>query len=349
MPLFAGFYDIEGPFDHKNEIKILQLIPKTWAEYPAINPAIPSDFEPRLIDEIQEAVLWGRSHDTQRVIDGKTSEIEFPVFLVRPCEWATQTGPNNFSVEKEFRKFKRSRKLYSCKQESRLWGQYPVLLLEMVKKKGQPSQKVALIGLHSPGGWCTEVTMLTPKNMDQHALSVWETFIEKTEQLPELEYIRALGSDLHIGVTNWRLGAIELKVLAERRKRDGFLAVNVLPLNAFSKFEVSNALLSYMGTSWCYGEKCIKLDGRASSPGADYHIISFTTLTAVIKDVDEISFEGNLLSEIKVYDETLVFALTIALHRLQQRQLPAAFFWDAGLSVVPALYNHLISQQRSEV
>jgi len=287
--LFSENNDLEN-----RKPRICELIPDTWIEYPAVEPAIPLDYVLESIDRTGYA-LWGKEKDVKAIARVASPEEELVpgsgVFALR-LTTVTQTGPDTFSSdEKDLRSYLSSIHAADVEISKTKWGEYPVFSYTATICEGFRA-RAAWVGLNSPNGWVVFVRLIPSSNQHEDEL-LWHDFVTNTSQLSERDLIRAHGMEMHEGYTLYSRVSEGIIFFAEKRASDNTLAVMVKPGASHIEMTISGVHEGYMGTTWKNGEPCTKIVGSITEKHEKGQNIIDTVITVLTKEVDEFSFDLN--------------------------------------------------------
>lgn len=239
-------------------LRILELIPETWFEYPVIEPAIPDNYILGS-EEINCCNIWGTKEDVEAFSKNIYHQVERPLFTLRHSYEIVQTGPESFSQEETIVEAFSRVGVKDINIIKLKWGEYPVLAIE--GNMGGKPMRLALIGLNSPNRFVIHVTFISSSN-EQDSSEIWKTFLRDTRPLDEKEFLKAMGMEMEEGYTFYRSGKAKVKAIAEKRKNDGKIAVKVEPITPNTSFRIIGFNESTMVTEWKNGEPCVEMLGE---------------------------------------------------------------------------------------
>ncbi|MBS0637682.1 MAG: hypothetical protein JSS12_09230, partial [Verrucomicrobia bacterium] len=142
-------------------LRIRELIPECWVVYPAIEPALPSDYV--LADAFTHG-YWGTKEDIA-ICETAIEKIQSELISFRHSD-AVQTGPNTFSIEKDLEQSFLQLGVRELKVKKLSWGKYPVLAIEGLRPNNT-RMRAAWVGLNSPDGLTMFMLLHQPKNFDK--------------------------------------------------------------------------------------------------------------------------------------------------------------------------------------
>jgi hypothetical protein len=278
--------------DGTNDLRILDLLPNLSTPL-AVDPGVPDDFVARSLQgplDPYNWIYWGPKDVLKAYFENPASLAE-PVLRVKLSANLAQTGPDTFSEDlPEALKQWKSDELVCTAMR---WGDYPVFAARM-KLEGR-LVLMAWVGLNDRGaGWTLMFNLVYPDKAghpDNEDLALWTGFLEKTKQLSDGEYFKARGLDMQEGYTLVTAGHAKLKMIAEKRKRDGELQVVVIPESSDVEFHYSNMDECFMGAKWKYGEPIVKVYGTIVFKRDNFKSINEYVTTIFFKEVSEFSFE----------------------------------------------------------
>jgi len=269
-----------------NNLRIQELIPEYWIEFPTIKPAIPSNY---VSGELKKTghVLWGTKEDIA-VFSENGSLIKSELITLRHSPDVVQIGPTTFSGENKIESVFEQMGLTNLKMEKLSWGNYPVLAIEGIRPDGTPIHS-AWIGLEN--GTTMFMNLYLPKKGD-HSCPVWKNLLYRTRQLQEPEFFRSMGMDMKDGYTVFKAGSASLKVMVEKRISDNLLAVMIEPLSPNTTYVIKNVNEVLMATEWKNGEPCAKIYGTMTEKDGKYGTwIDESTISVLTKKVTIFSFD----------------------------------------------------------
>ncbi len=266
--------------------RINKLIPNTWIEYPAIEPAIPSDFIMKPDDDGM-SIFWGAESDLENLENIDSATLTNGLFILQHS-MEQQTGPNSFSFNKKdlIREFNTAG-LQVVRAGNTNWGQYPIFFYEGVALDGRVVRS-AWVGLNSPEKGVLAISMISTKNkMNDERL--WNRLIHSTKQLKGYEYFRAIGSDMKNGCTTYTcaMGVVEAKV--QQRRKDKKLAIRVTSLNENTTFNVQKSVQATMMGPWRHGENLTKIYGTMVYEDENYKNVINSVINVFNEDVTDFS------------------------------------------------------------
>ncbi|MCE5293226.1 MAG: hypothetical protein LLF94_01255 [Chlamydiales bacterium] len=273
-------------FAEQKPLRIQELIPESWMEFPAIEPAIPSTY---VLAEVEGYAIWALKEDVANIEKGDEDLVKSTVIILRHSDGLKQTGPHSFSNVKELKQSFKKKGMKNLKTKKLSWGSYPVLAIEGIGPDGT-IMKAAWVGLNTEGGLVMFMRACFPKNKDKN--SVWGNFISSTKQLPEPDFFRAKGMDMQDGYTIYTYATAKVKVTAEKRTSDGLLVLMFEPLSSKTTYKFESTKEKLLDTNWKNKEPCLKIGGRLTQVEGYYGtLISDMVLTVLPKEVTEFSFD----------------------------------------------------------
>lgn len=270
--------------------RINELIPDTWIEYPAIEPAIPSDYVMEPNDD-GISILWGTESDLENFKNQNTSNFSNGVFVLKHS-MEHQTGPNSFSFnKKDLIKEYSKVGLQVVRAGNGQWGEYPTFFYEGNAANGEVVRSL-WIGLNSPEKWVLVISMM-PTNNKMNDERLWNRFLNNTKQLTGYEYFRSVGSDMKDGCTTYScaMGVVEARV--QQRKKDKKLAIKVTPMNSNTIFTVQKTVQATMMGPWRHGDKLTKIYGTMIYEDGNYKNVINSVINVFTEDVAEFTIKPN--------------------------------------------------------
>ncbi len=271
----------------ENVLRIQQLIPEDWVEFPAIEPAIPAHY---VLGEYSATghALWGTKEDIAR-FNFDPARITSELITLRFSSEVLQRGAT-FSCESELENMFKQFNVKDFKVKKYTWGMYPVLTVESLRSDGT-KVNFGWIGLNSETGTTILINLLLPKDGEQ-SCSVWKDFLNKTKQLEAPDFFRALGMDMRDGYSTYRCGSASVKVTAERKISNNLLAIKIEPLSSKTTYNVDSIDQAVMTTDWRRGAQIAKISGTMRQEDGKYgSFVEGTVITVLIKDVEAFSFD----------------------------------------------------------
>ncbi|MCE5293865.1 MAG: hypothetical protein LLF94_04560 [Chlamydiales bacterium] len=284
--VFVALFSMNLVLAEQKPLRIQELIPENWMEFPAIEPAIPSNY---ILAEVEGYTIWALKEDVANFEKGGEDLVTSTVIILRHTDGLKQTGPNSFSNVKEIKQTFKKMGMKNLKSKKLSWGSYPVFAVEGIRPDGT-IMKAAWIGLNTEEGLVMFMRAFFPKNKDIN--SIWSNFISNTKQLPEPDFFRAKGMDMQDGYTIYTYATAKVKVTAEKRISDGLLALKFEPLSSKTTYKVESTKEQLLDTNWKNKEPCIKIEGRLTQVDGYYGtLVNDMVLTVLPKQVTEFSFD----------------------------------------------------------
>lgn len=170
------------------------------------------------------------------------------------------------------------------------WGSYPVIAVEGVRPDRTP-MFAAWVGLNSPQGTTVFMQLFQPKN-SKNSRAFWYNFLRQTKQLDEYAFLKAMGMELHEGMTCFKTGNAVVTATVEHKKGDDVLYVLVVPENEETTFQLEGVEEDRMPTDWHQNEPCLRIIGTMIGHRGEFGtVISRPVITVLIKEVDAYSFD----------------------------------------------------------
>lgn len=288
--------------DTKNSLRILELLPNLLFPL-AIEPAIPSNFvalAPEGDLNLYDWIYWGPK-DVLMAYFKDPKSLNEPILKVKLSSNVAQTGPNTFSDDvKEIFKImkKEDRKWFSSFTNQ--WGSYPILGVQT--KIAEQILIGAWVGLNDPDGGVTLMFNLVYPDKKGHPngkdRALWENFMKKTTLLTDGDYFKvSQGQDLQPGYTIVNFAGAKLKMLAEKRQRDGTVQVVVMPEGPGVEFNYTHMAEGFMGAQWKYGEPLVKVYGSIVVTKGNSKTIINQTTSIFVETVAEFSVKAEDLKD----------------------------------------------------
>jgi hypothetical protein len=273
-------------FANEEKLRIQELVPESWIAYPVINPAIPSNYQLKELSEVA-AAIWGTEDDLKNFGEQFENHSEL-IFLAHAYDVA-QIGPHEFSHEQDLAKAFEEIGTLNFKSEKLNWGAYPVLAIEGTSAEGY-TFRAAWVGLNAEGGMTLFMVHQPPMGRSG-CCQVWNEFLHQTTQLSDYEFLKAKGHDMQEGYTIFKAASAALKITAEKRARDGLLAVLVEPMTPNTTFQVDEIGEDTLASGWKEGADCAILAGVMTEEDGKYGTCVVPTHIVVLtKSVDNFSF-----------------------------------------------------------
>lgn len=271
--------------------RINTLVPETWIEYPAIEPAIPSDFIMKHHHD-GESILWGRESDLENLQELDSSKLSTGLFVIKPSK-EHQTGPNTFSFNKQdlIKEFSKAG-LKVVRAGQGKWGEYPIFFYEGISPSRETVRSV-WVGLNSPEKTVLIISML-PTSNTMNDERQWNRFLNHTKQLKGYEYFRSIGSDMKDGCTTYTcaMGVVEARV--QQRRKDKKIAVRITPLNENTRFEVKNTVQATMMGPWRHGSDITKIYGTMIYDDENYKNVINTVINVFNEEVTNFTIKPKI-------------------------------------------------------
>jgi len=232
-------------------------------------------------------IYWGPK-EVLEVYFKDQKKLSQPIFRVT---LNSKTMQKSLDTKKEFEKVLDEIKKEGAKVQSKFhghWGIYPVGAFHGNIKKKQLF--IGWAGLNAADGWTLLFEMLVPeqkKRPNTEDIRLWQTFLEKTKQLPEPQFFKAHGQDLQPGFTIVNIEGSKLRISAEKRKSDNKFKITVLPLTDDVEFQCREAGEGLMAANWKKGEPLAKVWGTVIKTDGNYQLSDSLTVSILLKLVDE--------------------------------------------------------------
>lgn len=290
--------------DVENDLCILDLLPNLLCPL-AVDPAIPTDFvalSPEGTLDPYDWIYWGPKSVLEAYFKNPDS-LKAPILRVK-LSTVVQKDANSFDCEEHFKAFgKENSKGFSLTKTR--WGDYPVMVIQ-----SQHEGKlvfVAFVGLNDPeAGWSLIFNLVYPDQKGHPSdedRQLWENLILKTTQLRDRDYFKACGQDLQEGYTRVSVGGAKLKMLAEKRRRDGMLQVVVIPESSDTDFHYFDMMECAMGARWKYGEPMVKVYGQIVVGDDNFKSIIDHVTSIFFKTVQDFSYKKDNGKEILIFQK----------------------------------------------
>lgn len=285
----------------KDDLRILKLLPNLLCHL-AVEPMIPEDFialAPGGSLDLYDWIYWG-PRDTLEAYFKDESSLNQPILRVKLSANVAQTGPKEFNGDSDelVRMMKKKNPKGFFYTESQ-WGNYPILALR--SKIEKEVVIMAWVGLNDPeAGWTLMFNLVYPKGKghpNKEDCAFWEAFIRDTKQLTDGDFFKACGQDLQSGYTIVNIGGAKLKVIAEKRHKDGQLQVVVIPETPNIEFHYVDMIEGRMGAQWKWGEPLVKVYGTIVVNGKNTKTNIDQVTSIFVQTVPEFSFKKEEMKE----------------------------------------------------
>ncbi len=274
--------------DNREELRCLQLIPALVCPI-GVDFAIPNKFvalSPKVTPHPTDWIYWGPAEVLTQYFKNPSS-LNQPIIRLKLSTNVAQSELNDKPNLKGS-----GLKLISSSQKE--WGMYP--LLEIEAKSRSNKIYTAWVGLNDCSGTTVMFNLVYPKHQPSNQdLAFWNTFLEKTTQLPEQNLYLALGQDLQPGFTivtctaAWNTAKI--KAIAERRKQDDKLQVALIPISDNLEIECLETEECFKGGEWNAGKPLVKLHCQVIENVSENYTNHVSMVVSILeKSVDEFSF-----------------------------------------------------------
>lgn len=270
----------------ESNLRILELMPNLLCPL-AVDPALPADFialSPTGNLSTYDWIYWGPKETLEAYFKDQTS-LKQPIIRVKLSANVAQ---------KTFGKLEKDAGLTALLQNDpqstfyeTKWGAYPV---QSVKAKlGEQVIRLAWVGLNDPeSGWIMNFNLITPNEASVEPF--WSDFINKTTPLKDADYFKACGQDLQEGYTRVTAGDAKLKMIAEKRERDGTLQLTVIPESPILNFNYLGMEECRMGAEWKYGEPMVKVYSEITTGEKNWKNIIRNVSSIFYKVVPEFTY-----------------------------------------------------------
>ena len=283
-----------------NTLRISDLLPNLLVPL-AVDPAIPADFVALSNDKtisLYDWVYWG-PEDVLNAYFKSPESLNTPILRVKLSGNVAQTGPNSFNDEESMKILRKQFPNGFVSHKTR-WGDYPVssiqvtLSKEVIASPADVTVFTAWVGLNDPeAGWTLMFNLVYPEKAghpNAEDRQLWDNFINKTTQLKDGEFFKAYGQDMQDGYTIVNSGGAKLKMIAEKRQRDGMIQVVVIPENSDVKFKYEDMIEGAMGAKWKLGEPMVKVYGEFEVNNKEFNLTNNFVTSIFYKTVSEFSF-----------------------------------------------------------
>jgi len=275
---------VAGEIDVTKELRIHELMPRDrFVTTLPIDPALPDNFivagkEGRI--DPYEGVVWG----PEKVVK---EYCKFPYF---PSEPIIYISISRSTIQTEYghlndKEIKKDLALMAEEIWFGRWGDTPYCIID-ARQNGEKIH-MAYIGTNDEVGSVLLLSLKWPfaKGGEEKGLELWNRFFEETKPLEGPLAIKAGGQELHEGYTIVDVAKRKIKVIAEKRKRDGEIFFACIPNDQDVEFQFHSAKEALMGMDWHYGEDVMKISG-AFEVGNGW-VNSNQTTTVLLRKVDE--------------------------------------------------------------
>lgn len=275
---------VAGDIDVTKELRIHQLMPRDhFVTTLPIDPALPKNFIVAGFDgriDLYEGVFWGPEKVVKEFCKYPYFPSE-PIIYISIARGTVQTEYGHLN-DKEIKK-----DLALMAKEIRFgkWGDIPYCIIHA----NQNGEKIhmAYIGTNDEVGSVLLLSLKWPfaRGGEEKGLELWNRFFEETRALEGPLAIKAQGQELHEGYTIVDVAKRKIKVIAEKRKRDGEIFLACIPVDQDVKFQFQGAKEALMGMAWHYREDVMKISGLFEV-GSGW-VNSVETTTVLLREVDE--------------------------------------------------------------
>lgn len=274
----------------KSDLRILELLPNLTCPL-AVDPALPADFvalSPTGILDPYAWIYWGPKDVLNAHFEDQTS-INKPFIRVKLSSNVAQTEPNSLpkNLREDAKRLMQNdprADFYETK-----WGNYPVVAVKF-KVEGELIV-TAWVGLNDPeSGWVLMFNLVS-SDVNTAADNLWHDFITKTTQLKDADYFKACGQDLQEGYTLLNVGGTKLKMIAEKRERDGTIQVVVIPESPNVEFRYINMDECRMGAEWKHGQPMVKVYGEITVGTHNWKSVINNVSSIFYKTVPDFTFK----------------------------------------------------------
>ena len=267
--IFTTLSSKEKLFEEERTFRIAELIPDSWAHCPAVEPALPDDFIAQ--ERIDLVVAWGKQSDVETFLKQEglhnTSEMITAALSTEVFQFGTT---NVFSCEGtlEMELQRNGHTLLSSKKLT--WGEYPLYVVEALFNDTIPIH-IGYLGLNDPSGQTIRFIHYPPQQ-DKKKRDVWEAFLYKTKPLKEYDLFCLNGTYMQDGYTYYQWKDATMKFVAEKRKRDGRIAIMRRALtpkrrtsvarlfpNSEAVLRVATAVIVEIHEEWISGRKYLQV------------------------------------------------------------------------------------------
>jgi hypothetical protein len=268
-------------------LRIQELIPGSWVEYPAIDPAIPEDFVMRQMDDGM-GIVWGSETDLDLMDEDEAKSFSKGIFVLKHST-ERQTGPSSFSFKKK-ELIQEMNKIGYKVVNARItkWGDYPVFNYEGISTTGD-ILRTLWVGLNSPERKVLSISLISTSNRNRDE-KLWNKFVNDTKELTGKDYLLSRGVEMNDGCTTYTcsIAAVEAKV--EKRSGDRKLAIMVKPLNDKTTFTVQKTEQSIMAGPWRHADHTTKIYGTLTYEDGNYKNVYSAVIMVFNKSVNDFSF-----------------------------------------------------------
>lgn len=280
-----------------DNLRIKDLLP--GLVYPlAVNPAIPADFVARTptgASNLMEAMYWGPKEVLKKGFNPR--KLNTPVIKVSISQSVAQTGPHSFNHEDPTALQESLTKNFGSITNFIVtkWGNYPVISAQT--KVMDTTVCLAWVGLNEENGTTLLFDLIYPNEKgrsNKSDLQLWDDFIRNTTALKGVDFFKVHGQDLQEGYTLQDLGPAKIKIIAEKRQRDGMIQVVVLPQSSDLKYKFTAMEEDVMVGQWKKGEPLVKVFSQVEMREGSSKFIQDNVTPIFYKTVSEFSYNiGN--------------------------------------------------------
>lgn len=302
-PIVALICACSFPFLYSEEYDLSKpLITHEWfppAEYSfclGIDPAIPKDFVVRTHKPYADLFFMGREEVLKKFFQD-TESLSEPILV---GTLSMTVSAKNLLPKQVAQMATDLKKIDpNARVKSGFYGQYPYVEIKCAYTEQETAYSL-LIGVNDPAESVVCFNLCCPKGiLSKESIELWDTFVNKTTELPEPLLIKAQGFEMHPGYTIVNVGGLRGKVQAEQRKSDGAIQYTFIPLDPDISISFETPTRSNMATTWRHGESLLQIPGTIRSCGQS-NIVATLVIPVLLIETGEFSSVPIMKSNVAV-------------------------------------------------
>lgn len=274
----------------------------------AVDPSIPIDFialSPKGTPDPYDWIYWGPEDILKDYFKNPTS-LKAPILRVKLSSNVSQTSSSAFNNNESLKMLQKEAPEGFSSIDSQ-WGDYPILAIQ-AQQDGHITF-VAWVGLNDPeAGWTLMFNLVYPNEKglpNKEDLQLWESLIMKIKPLKDGDYFKAYAQDLQEGYTIVNVSGTKLKMIAEKKQRDGLLQIVVIPENSDTEFRYDDMLECAMGAKWKQGEPMVKVYGDIIVKNENSDFTTNNVTSIFIKTVPDFSIKKDNEKKFLVFQKKI--------------------------------------------
>ncbi len=277
------------------DLRIQQLLPDFLA-IPAIEPFLPSNFVALPHPDImkRDGLYWGPKEVLEEYYLSGKKHIISPIIWVTHSYDVGQNEDGTFTGEDTFYEDMIADGCTDIKIDKLYWGNHPIMSVEYTQDGRRA--RIAWIGLNSHG----HVLLMSPfgssdpNTSSENAFQIWTDFLTKSRFLEGHDFYKSHGQDMREGFTLVNICGSVLKVLAEKRIRDGKIQIKIQPADHTISCKCLGVEQMLMPAKWHFFEPIVKIQTESQVNNARINIRYSQTITILLKEVTEFSDTGKI-------------------------------------------------------